>query len=195
MAIGETRGGVVGGASRGKATGHTAQARQTTQVNSTKHANKTQRAHKIGHSAVDSFEAAPINSKIKSVVGQLDPANHYQAVGKKTFCNQFAADYASKMGDSSLKGLNANQQYDHLSSPKSGYHAATEAEAIEAAAKGRTAFAAYKNPKGGHGHIAAVVGETGGRAAIAQAGPHNYSFGRVTQGFGQAHSPSYFVRD
>lgn len=98
------------------------------------------------------------------------------------------------MGDPSLQGKLANQQYEHLNNPANGYHVATAAEAMQAAAEGKIAFAAYRNPKG-HGHIAAVVGETAGKPAIAQAGKQNYDFVGVNYGFTKESRPTYFVRD
>ncbi|WP_224243218.1 hypothetical protein [Hyalangium gracile] len=98
------------------------------------------------------------------------------------------------MGDPSLRGKLANQQYEHLNTPANGYRVATAAEAMQAAAEGRIAFAAYRNPNG-HGHIAAVVGETKGKPAIAQAGKKNYDFVGVNYGFSNRSQPTYFVRN
>lgn len=192
---GSTRGTTSGSKSAGKSAGKAGHAGKTGKAASpTKNTKQTQQAKKTGHPTQDTFEAKPQNKKVSDTVAKLNPRANYRAAHGQTFCNRFAADYASTLGDKSLQGKTANQQYDHLNSAASGYHKATAAEAMKAAAEGKISFAAYSNPNG-HGHIAAVVGETAGKPAIAQAGKKNYNFTGVNYGFSKAHEPSYFVHD
>ncbi|MDC0712363.1 hypothetical protein POL68_28125 [Stigmatella sp. ncwal1] len=187
----------IGGTSQSGSSGGVSQGHKTSQVQSPapdRQAVRTPPAKKAAPPPKDTFEAGPTNQRIKSAVVQLNPKGRYQAANGSTFCNRFAADYANVLGDASLKNKTANQQFNHLNTPGSGYHKATAAEAMQAAAQGKIAFAAYQNPSG-HGHIAAVVGQTAGKPAIAQAGKTNYDFVGVNYGFSKQHAPSYFVHD
>lgn len=191
----------VGGASRGSSSSSTGGSRSAgtahgksaaTRTSKSHQATKSHQSKKTGHTTKDSFEGKPVHPKISAVVSALNPKANFLAKGKQTFCNQFAAAYARMMGDTSLQGKTANQI---ISGPLSqDYHKVSADDAMKAAAEGKVAFAAWSNPHG-DGHIAAVVGETEGKPAIAQAGTTNYNFAKVSLGFGPSHPPSYYVHN
>ena len=67
-----------------------------------------------------------------------------------------------------------------------GWQGCTEAEAQAAANSGNPAVVMWRNPTGGHGHIAVVrPGELSSKGAVvAQAGATNFNRGYVRDGFG-----------
>ncbi len=69
---------------------------------------------------------------------------------------------------------------------KAGWAKVPELEARAHAQLGRPAIAAYENPTGKHGHIAAVTRRrpySSDGTFIAQAGLHNFSYGLLSVGF------------
>lgn len=81
--------------------------------------------------------------------------------------------------------------------PQHGWKKVTPQEAQDAANQGLVSVVMWKNPTGGHGHTAVVrpgsINQKG--PEIAQAGRHNFNWGRIADGFGSLSPLEYFTHD
>ena len=144
-----------------------------------------------------------VNAKALSITTRLARRPDLQPRGGVTHCNQFASAYASQMlGNTAqvrrLFSGNAHQQYQHLAAAArtgSGVREVTAAQAGQLAASGKTVVVATSTlSKGGHGHIAAVIGTSAnGSIRTGQAGSTNYADGRLSSRFtGRAASKAHY---
>lgn len=136
---------------------------------------------------------ASINAHELSITSRLAVRSDLQPRGGVTHCNEFARAYATAMlGDTaqarSLFDGNANQQYHSLAAAArsgNGVREITAAEAGQLGAEGKCVVVTTSTlSKGGHGHIAAVIG-TGADGSIrtGQAGSNNYGDGPLSSRF------------
>ncbi len=113
-----------------------------------------------------------------------------------TWCNLFCED-ACKALKVPLPGeMLANALHDWLGSPEgkqAGWLELVDVGAASAAAGlGQPTIASWKNPDGGHGHIAMVVPSERFGCHIAQAGRTNYQSAPLNWGFG-SYEPTFFT--
>lgn len=153
-------------------------------------------------------------SHLRAVVAQfqVETAPRYQPRGGDTFCSTFAWDVSRAMGcelpkdvgvprtcvddhgDKSIVIAKAertiNEVIDWLRSVSAinlGWRSVDELGARALATQGKLALVVWKNPTGGHGHVAVVVPPPSDRDPntwIAQAGGKCFSQGTLQSGFG-----------
>ena len=138
--------------------------------------------------------AENVNAKEVALTTKLALRPDLQPKNGVTHCNQFARSYATAMlGDKAqvrtLFAGNAHQQYHQLASAaRAGNQNVEEVSADEAgrlAAQGKCVVVTTSTlSKGGHGHIAAVVGTNAkGALRTGQAGTTNYGNGPLSTRF------------
>ncbi len=128
----------------------------------------------------------------------LDPEHTecFLPLDGKTHCNSLARVFCAARGVY-LPAVVANQQHDFLADPANGWKLFTWLEASVAIGLAPTGdqlvLASWKNPTGGHGHIAAVVGlARDGRPLVCAAGARNFNAGRLEDSFGLSIHPDFF---
>src|SRR5262249_37771172 len=126
----------------------------------------------------------------------------------ETYCNVYVHDVTRSLGAAiplsvrdgrgQTQWLNANRMQDWLRQPGNGWRSVGAAEAQRLANQNRPVVASWKNPTGGHGHIAVVRPGTYSATygpAIAHAGTTPSNNATVAQGFGRTRMSEvrYFV--
>lgn len=107
-----------------------------------------------------------------------------------TWCNRFVQLVCREL-DVTLGGVFANEQAEWLNTQDAianGWAPSTEVGARQWAQGGGLALVHWRNPAGGHGHIAVLVPalpkSLKGLTYVAQAGSRNFSHGPLYRGFG-----------
>jgi len=131
---------------------------------------------------------------LDDIVDQFQVEKHprYAPGDGKTWCATFAWDVSRALAAELPhwwlgKELTANTLADWLSvtGPSHGWHPTSAEDAQAAANIGRPAVAIWKNPGGGHGHVAVLVPSHGASGVvIAQAGASNFVRRPLADGFG-----------
>lgn len=137
---------------------------------------------------------------------ELSPRYHPRK--STTFCNVYATDFIAGMGipaprhwmttkgDPAAVGkgteMSANRLVDWFEKfgPRYGWCASDRETTQRAACRGHLAVVLWKNPKGGPGHIAVVLGHD----RISQAGRKNLFVGTLREGFGDLKDLRWYVQ-
>jgi hypothetical protein len=159
-------------------------------------------------SSVGSLNRAPDSYSAVLKQFQVDTAPRYQPSNGETFCATFATDVALALGvvlptvwganggvgtpigapsGGGFCRLMANDLADWLASRDGlafGWVGTNESDAMACAIQGHPTLAVWKNPNGGHGHIAWLLPVAAAEPMIAQAGEH-CGYMSLSSGFGQ----------
>ena len=144
--------------------------------------------------------------KLTSAVETAAKDKSFQPTSELTFCNKFVSKIVKDiLGDEEAKvvdGKSANQQFEALEKSKAWKAVAITQDSLsdahKSANKGTIVLAAYKDPAGGHGHIAVVVpadaleksGKWGLKLPfIGQAGKTVFPKKKLSYGFSAAKKP------
>ena len=132
------------------------------------------------------------NLTVTAAVEKVDPWRNQSLQPRDglTWCNRFAYLVCRELGVV-LGGIFANEQCEWLNTQDAinhGWASASEQAARQWTQGGGLSLATWRNPTGGHGHIAVLVpalpGAPVGTTYIAQAGARNFAHEPLSHGFG-----------
>lgn len=152
----------------------------------------------------------PWPKRLSAVLAELGPGINprYRAGPRETWCNVFVTDVVAAMGIRAPRHwmtsagipaaigrgreMRANELvgWFRTHGPTWGWMTTDRETAEKAAARGHLAVVGWRNPKGGPGHVAILLGPD----SIAQAGRQSFVRGRVSQGFGAAEPLEWWVQ-
>lgn len=115
--------------------------------------------------------------------------------GPITLCNDYVACFVAALG-LELPLVSANDQHDWLADPANGWRPVDAIAAAMRAGLGFPVIASWKNPTGGHGHIAVVMpASSTGHLYVSAAGATNHVTAPIEKSFGLELHPDFFTAD